>query len=465
MIPLPIERLADVLAARVVGDHDATPVERVMTDSRIESDHPAVFFALRTDRADGHAHVAAAAEAGATCAVVAHTTPDPGLVQLQVDDPWRALERLARHVVDTVAPRVVAITGSYGKTTVKDLTAAALAPTRRVVAARGSFNNELGVPLTMLEVTTGVEVLVAEAGARNAGDLADLGRLLAPDVAVVTAVGPVHLATFGDEDGVAAEKSRLVTALGDGGTAVLNADDPRVAAMAAVAPSVVTVSASGAAADVRAHDVRVDPTGRVRARAATPWGDVELALPLPGVHHLTNGLLALAVAGLEGTPVATAAAALADAPTSPHRAVLARAGGLTVLDDSYNASPPTVRGALRTLADLPCDGRRWAVLGEMAELGVDAAAQHRTVGAACDAVDVLVTVGPATGPLAEAAAALPGAPEVHRVADHRAAADLVVAGARPGDVVLFKASRVATLDRAVAAVLAALGGAEEGDAA
>ena len=459
MIPLRVEQLAAVLDARSVGLVPTTVVERVMTDSRVASDAPAAFFALRTAHADGHAHVDAASHAGAVVAVVDHEVDGAAVPQLVVDDPWRAIGRLARHVVDTVGPTVVAITGSYGKTTVKDLTAAALAPARRVVASRGSFNNELGVPLTMLDVTVGVDVLVAEAGARNAGDLTDLGRLIAPDIAVVTAVGPVHLETFGDEDGVAAEKSRLVTALGDSGTAVLNADDPRVAAMAALAPATLTVSATGAAADLRAHDVRTDPTGRVHARAETPWGSVDVALPLPGAHHLTNGLLALAVAGLGGVPLAAAAAALADATTSPHRAVLQRAGGVTILDDAYNASPPTVRGALRTLADLPCDGRRWAVLGEMAELGPDADAQHRAVGGACGVLDVLVVVGAAAAPLADAAAALPEAPEVHRVADHGEAAELVRGAVRPGDAVLFKASRVATLDRAVEAVIAALAGA------
>lgn len=465
MIPLRVEQLASVLDARLSGSASSSPVEGVMTDSRAPSDVPAVFFALRTANADGHDHVAAAARAGAAVAVVDHEVLATHVPQLIVDDPWRAIGRLARHVVDTVEPTVVAITGSYGKTTVKDLTAAALAPMRHVVASRGSFNNELGVPLTMLDVADGVDVLVAEAGARNAGDLADLGRLLAPDISVVTAVGPVHLETFGDEDGVAAEKSRLVTALGPGGTAVLDADDPRVAAMASLAPSALTVSATGAPADLRAHDVRTDHAGRARARAETPWGPVDVTLPLPGAHHLTNGLLALAVAGLVGVPLEDAARALAEAATSPHRAVLQQAGGVTVLDDTYNASPPTVRGALQVLADLPCDGRRWAVLGEMAELGPDAGAQHRAVGGACGVLDVLVAVGAAAAPLADAAAALPDAPEVHRVADHREAAALVQAAVRPGDAVLFKASRVATLDRAVATVLAALGEAGPGSAA
>ena len=461
MIPLTVDHLVTLLGARMgvdVDERGGLSVRTVMTDSRAPSADPAVFFALRTDRADGHDHVAAAAAAGAIAAVVERPVPDAGVAQLVVDDAWAALGRLGRSVVERSGCRVVAITGSYGKTTVKDLTAAALAAGRRVAASHASFNNELGVPLTMLSVDEATDVLVAEAGARNAGDIEMLGRLLLPDVSVITAVGPVHLETFSDEDGVAREKSRLVTALRDGGTAVLNADDPRVAAMSSLAPASLTTSAQGAAADVRAEGATTDGDGRVRASVRSPWGDVDLALPMPGVHHLTNALLALGVAGLEGVPLEAAAAALADASTSPSRSALRRVGGVTVLDDSYNASPPTMLGALRTLAGLPCSGRRWAVLGVMAELGPTADVQHAAVGRACvGVVDELVVVGPGAAGIAEGAAERTGGPRIRRVADHAEAADLLVRALAPGDTVLFKASRVATLDRAAAAVLARLG--------
>ena len=470
MIGLTIAELAEAVGARTVHPvgavDEATVVTHVMTDSRVAAEGPAVFLALRTDRADGHAYVAAAAASGAVVAVVDHvaepasdagTTASPPL--LVVDDVWAALRDLARHVVTRVGCRVVAITGSYGKTTVKDLVAAALRSEREVVASHASFNNELGVPLTMLGVTDSTELLVAEAGARNAGDLRLLGDLLRPDIAIVTAVGPVHLETFGDIDGVAAEKSQLVASLDRTGTAVLDADDPRVAAMARLAPRTVTVSASGGPADVRADEVVVDRLGRVGATVGTPWGSVRVALPMPGAHHLTNALLALAAAGVAGVDLTAAAAAIGAARTSPSRAALHDVGGVTVLDDAYNASPPTVLGALRTLADLPCEGRRWAVLGVMAELGPTAHHQHVEVGRACiGVVDDLVVVGDAAGGLAEGAA---GGPRVHRVGDHREAAELLVAAVRPGDTVLLKASRVATLDLAAAALLAALADRED----
>ena len=460
MIAIGIDDLAALIDARSTPAADratARSVSQVMTDSRVTSTAPAVFFALRTERADGHDHVVAAARAGAVVAVVEREVAGAELQQLVVDDVWHALGRLGRAVVDRVGCRVVAITGSYGKTTVKDLAAAALSAGHRVAASHASFNNELGVPLTMLSVDETTEVLVAEAGARNAGDIGVLGGLLRPDVSVVTAVGPVHLETFGDEAGVAQEKSRLVSSLRATGTAVLNADDERVMAMAALAPSVLTVSARGDRADVRAEDVRLDADGRVRATVRTPWGSTEVALPMPGSHHLTNALLALAVAGTEGVGPVAAADAIANATTSPSRSALHRVGGVTVLDDAYNASPPTMLGALRTLASLPCEGRRWAVLGTMAELGPDAHAQHVAVGEACvGAVDELVVVGGAAVGIAEGAGAGPRGLRIRTVADHAEAAELVAGEVAAGDVVLFKASRVATLERAAAQLLARL---------
>jgi UDP-N-acetylmuramoyl-tripeptide--D-alanyl-D-alanine ligase len=470
MIRLSGEEIRAALAARVVrssepGESVPLPdVLAVMTDSRRAATDPAVFFALRSEHADGHDHVGAARAAGAVLAVVERPVPDVALPQLVVDDTWRAIGQLGRLVVDSVGCTVTAITGSYGKTTVKDLTAAALRPNMVVAASQGSFNNELGVPLTMLAVTARTQMLVAEAGARNAGDIATLGSLLRPDIAVVTAVGPVHLETFGDESGVAREKGRLVTALRAGGVAVLNADDPRVAAMATAAPSVLMVSTHDRTAAVHAEHADVDVDGRVRARARTPWGDADLRLPLPGAHHLGNALFALAVAGTAGVAPEEAAAGIASAPTSPSRSTLISAGGVTILDDAYNASPPTMRAALVTLAALPCEGRRWAVLGVMAELGSDAEALHREVGAACvGVVDELIVVGAEASGIAVGATDGQGAARlrIRAVEDHAAAAALITDEVRPGDAVLFKASRVATLDRAAAAVVEAR---EEGHA-
>ncbi len=461
MITIPLGTIIDVLGARMVPADDSSlpTVSAVMTDTRVAAPSPALFFALVTQKADGHDHVADAASAGAVAAVVEHALDGIELPQLVVSDAWEALGRLGRHVVERSGCRVIAITGSYGKTTVKDLTAAALSAGRVVTSSHASFNNELGVPLTMLSVSTDTEVLVAEAGARNAGDLTSIAGLLRPDVSLVTAVGPVHLETFGDEDGVAEEKRRLVTALRPEGVAVLNGDDRRVASMASGAPRALLVRASGAAADVWVEDVRVDALGHVGATAHTPWGSTHIAVPLPGPHHLINALLALCVAGLEGVDVDAAAAAIATAGTSPSRSVLHDVSGVHVLDDAYNASPPTVLAALDTLRALPCDGRRWAVLGVMAELGADSDRRHREVGAAyAEGVDELVVVGRDAAALAEGAERSGGSARVRRVADHDEATRLVGGEVAAGDVVLVKASRVAGLDRTAAALVDALAG-------
>ena len=461
MIPLQVATIARILDARAVaGDGGMVDeVASIMTDTRVRAQEPALFVALRTDRADGHDHVAAAAASGAVAALVERELSDVRLPQLVVPDTWVALGRLGRHVVDAVGCRVVAITGSYGKTTAKDLTAAALSAGRTVTASHASFNNELGVPLTMLSVRGDTEVLVAEAGARNAGDLALMASLLRPDLSVVTAVGPVHLETFGDEDGVAAEKGRLVTALGPGGTAVLNGDDPRVAAMAAGAPAALLVRASGAGADIWVEEVTADEHGRARATVHTPWGTTPVALPIPGPHHLTNALLALGVAGLEGVDVEAAARCIGGAATSPSRSAMHQVAGVTVLDDAYNASPPTVVAALTTLRALPCTGRRWAVLGVMAELGPGSEVRHRDVGAVyAQGVDELLIVGESAIPLAEGAEQAGGSVRVRRVAGHGEAAQLLAEEVRPGDVVLLKASRVAGLDRTASTLIESLTG-------
>jgi UDP-N-acetylmuramoyl-tripeptide--D-alanyl-D-alanine ligase len=463
MIPLPTPTVVALLDARITpgAGLPVDAVSAVMTDTRVPSAEPALFFALRTALADGHDHVAAAAGAGAVAAVVERASEDGELAQLVVADAWDALGRLGRYVVEQVGCRVVAVTGSYGKTTVKDLTAAALSAGRDVTASHASFNNELGVPLTMLAVTADTQVLVAEAGARSAGDIAAMAGLLQPDVAVVTAVGPVHLETFGDVAGVAAEKGRLVTALRPGGVAILNGDDPLVVAMAAHAPRSLIVRASGASADVWVDEVAADAYGRARATAHTPWGSTHLEVPLPGPHHLLNALLALCVAGHEGVAISAAAAAIAGASTSPSRSVLHHVGGVTVLDDAYNASPPTVLAALTTLSSLPCAGRRWAVLGVMAELGAGSDGRHREVGAAfAHGVDELVVVGDVAAGLAAGARDAAGSARIRQVADHVEAATLVADEVRAGDVVLLKASRVAGLDRTATALLGALAGAE-----
>jgi UDP-N-acetylmuramoyl-tripeptide--D-alanyl-D-alanine ligase len=470
VIETELTHLAAVTGGRIVvpGDAERHVVDEVTTDSRAVPPGRTLFVALRGEHADGHDHGGAAVAAGATAVMLEHEPEGLAVPAVVVADTWTALRRLGHDVRVRVGPTAVAITGSVGKTTVKDLTAAAVAAGRRTHAARGSFNNELGVPLTLCGLRADTEVLVAEIGARHVGDIADLAPLVAPDVAVVTAVAPVHLEVFGTIEAIARAKAELVGSLGPEGTAVLNLADPRVAAMADGAPATITVATDRPDADVHATDVVLDRLAKPRGTAVTPWGEVELRLPVAGRHQLDNALFALAVAGHLGVDLSAAAAALADAPVSPWRGEVTEVAGITLLNDAYNANPTSVVAALRTLVAIERTGRTFAVLGEMAEIGPTAAAEHEGIGRRCAelGVDHLVAVGDVAAAYAEGvaseAAATGDGPEVTRVADAGAATaalrDLLV----PGDVVLVKASRVAGLERVARDLAETLTGGTEG---
>ena len=447
MIGLSVEEVATATGGRLVGD-GTVRIDDVSTDTRQLADG-ALFVALRGESADGHDHVPDAVCCGAGALLVERAVDDVDVPVIVVEDSWAALADLGVAVRRRVGPRTVAITGSVGKTTTKDLIAAAVGAGRRVVAARGSFNNELGVPLTMLALEQDTEVLVTEIGARHVGDIAALAPLVEPEVAVVTAVAPVHLEVFGSVEAVARGKAELVEALGPDGVAVLNLENEWVAAMADRAPCVLGY-AIDADADVRAVDVSLDESARASFTAVTPWGRARVRLPLAGRHHVGNALAALAVAGHLGVDLADAAAALEHATVSPWRGEVVDAGGVRVLNDAYNANPTATIAALETLVAIRRTGRAWAVLGTMAEIGEQADAEHRRVGERCAAlgVDRLVTVGEHAD--AYAAGAVAGGHDVEaiaEVADADAALEHLLAHLEPGDSVLVKASRVAGLER------------------
>ena len=447
MIPL---RLDDVVAA-TRGDRRGqdVPVQDVTTDSRSVPDR-SLFVALRGDTHDGHDHIADAVSGGAV-AYVAERPADVDTPAVIVDDTWQALRDIAGTVRDRVDPTVVAITGSVGKTTTKDLIAAACGAGRRTVAAPGSFNNEVGVPLTCLLCEDDTEVLVIEVGSRGVGHIADLMPLVRPDITVVTAVSGAHLEMFGDLDTVTRAKGELVEATASGGAAVLNVDDERVATMVERTGEDVLWFGRSSQADVTAEDVELDRLARPSFRARTPWGDSDVRLPLAGEHQVGNALAALAVAGRLGIDVTEAAGALADAQVSAWRGEISDADGVTVLNDAYNANPASMRAALRALTAIqrPDAGRTWAVLGVMAELGPTADEAHHGIGGVVAELDIdrLIVVGDDAAAIADGAraAGMP-ADHVRRVADADAAAEVVVPDLEPGDVVLVKASRVGGLE-------------------
>ena len=452
MIELTVSEVAHAVGGEVVGATDVS-IDVVGTDSRRLPDGRPLFVALPGEHADGHDFAASAVAAGAV-AVLAGRHLDVAVPVVVVDDPWIALERLGAAVRAYIEPTTVAITGSVGKTTVKDLTAAAVGAGRRAHAAAGSYNNELGVPLTLLGLREDTEVLVAEVGARRVGDIARLAPSLAPDVAVVTSVAAVHLEVFGAVEDVARGKRELVEALGADGVAVLNVADPRVAAMARVAPHVIGVATDDASADVHAREVRLDPYARASCTAVTPWGETALRVPVAGRHQVGNALLALAVAGHLGVDIGAAAAAIGDARVSPWRGEVFVHDGVTVVNDAYNANPTSVRAALETLVAIERSGRAVAVLGVMAELGPTAEEEHVAIGRRCAelGLDELIVVGGEAEGIATGAGSGPVA--VHRVDDAAAATAMLTDRLASGDVVLIKGSRVAGLESVAASIAA-----------
>jgi len=421
-------------AAAAVGGRLLGPdieFEGVSWDSR--TTRPGQLFVPIVADRDGHEFIGEARRAGA----VAHLSsrPDPYRhdgTSIEVADTGVALMALAQWARQRLAATVVGITGSVGKTSTKDLVAATVGAARRVVANERSFNNEQGLPTTVLNAPDDVEVLVLEMGMRGFGEISRLCEVARPSIGVVTSVGYSHTARVGGIEGVARAKGELVAALPRDGTAVLNGDDPRVVAMAArTGASVLTYGSRG---DVAPERIELDELARPRLVVRTPWGSGETQLTVPGAHMASNALAAIAVAGLVGVPLADALDGLSRATVSDMRMeVLSLDSGARLINDAYNANPTSMEAALEALAAMRAD-RRIAVVGAMAELDDDVGG-HRLVADRAHRLGVeLVAVG----------TDLYGIDPV----DDPAAA---VGELGPGDVVLVKASRAAGLERVVRA--------------
>jgi UDP-N-acetylmuramoyl-tripeptide--D-alanyl-D-alanine ligase len=390
---------------------------------------------------DGHDFIPDALEAGAA-AYLTQRPPfggveGPGSTAIAVENTAAALSTLAsaaRDRLGTSGGHVIGVTGSVGKTSVKDMLAAVLSTRWRTSASVRSFNNELGVPLTVLNAPTDTEALVVEMGARGAGHIKALCGIVRPTVGVVTLVAAVHTETFGTVDDVARAKGELVEALPAGGVAVLNADDPRVAAMASLAAGRTVTF--GAAGDVRAEGVTLDDELRPRFRLVSPWGACDVELGVRGLHMVDNALAAAAAGLVCDVPVESVGGGLASARLSPWRMDLVQLpSGALVLNDAYNANPTSMAAALRALAAVPAR-RRVAVLGLMAEIGAASDDEHRAVGLLAQELGLeVVSVGvPAYGGTVVTGADPLGAIEA-------------LGPLGEGDVVLLKGSRVAGLER------------------
>ncbi|SDD82487.1 UDP-N-acetylmuramoyl-tripeptide--D-alanyl-D-alanine ligase [Glycomyces harbinensis] len=455
MIPLRLEEIAAIVGGAVAGGNAESAV---LEATAVTVTAPAVldgrraapgglFVAFAGEQADGHDFAAQAGRAGAVAVLGSRPTALPTVV---VADAQCALQTLAAHVAARLRDRltVVGVTGSQGKTSTKDLLAAVLSSAAPTIAAPGSFNNELGVPITMLRADADTRFLVLEMGARRVGDIAALTDLVAPDVAVVLNVGQAHLTYFGTRGAIAKAKGEIVEGLAHGGTAVLNADDPGVVAMRALTDGPVLTFGSAEHADVRVLDLTLDRFGRPSFTLRTADASAAVALPLVGAHQALNAAAAVAAGLAAGVPLEKAAAALATASLSKWRMERCDLpGGVTLLNDSYNANPDSARAALDALAAIE-GGRRIAVLGGMLELGDESEAEHRAIGAyAVSRADLVVAVGEDAWPIAEGAGERAVA-----LADNEAAVDWLRGCLTGGDVVLVKASREARLDEVAAAL-------------
>lgn len=436
--------LATIARATGGSVHGAAVIDRVVTDSR-EAGAGALFIAIRGERLDGNDFAAEAAARGSAVVVERHRIP-AGADGVEVDDTIEALARLgARRRSEVVAP-FVAITGSSGKTTTKDMTAAALGAGTH--AAPRSFNNEVGVPLTVLGTPDDATAVVIEVGSRGAGHIASLAEVIRPDVAVVTNIGPAHLEMFGDVDAVLEAKWELVESLGPSGVAILPAFDPRLTTRWDGA--MITFGEHDA--DVEVSEISLDTRGRASFRVSHLDTRLAMTLERAGRHQPLNAAAAIASALALGRDFAEAVARVAVAGISPWRMdvrdVPMAGGSVIVVNDAYNANPDSMEAAFATVAAMP--GRRIAVLGKMHELGRSEADLHRAVGrrAIAAGFEVVIVVGDDPG-LAEgigtAAVSVPDAP---------AASAMLAEILRPGDVVLVKASRAAGLE----AVAEAIGG-------
>ncbi|MFE7380951.1 UDP-N-acetylmuramoyl-tripeptide--D-alanyl-D-alanine ligase [Streptomyces zhihengii] len=465
MIALSLAEIAEIVGGKThdIPDPAILVTGSVVIDSRAV-EPGSLFAAFSGDKADGHDFAGRAVAQGAVAVLAARPVPAPAIV---VDDVQAALGRLARAVVERLGTQVVALTGSAGKTSTKDLVAQVLRRKAPTVFTPGSLNNEIGLPLTALTATAETEHLVLEMGARGIGHIRYLTGLTPPRIGLVLNVGTAHIGEFGGREQIAVAKGELVESLPpaeEGGIAVLNADDPLVRAMSTRTRARVVLFGEAADAAVRAENVRLTEHGQPSFTLHTPTGCSDVTMRLYGEHHVSNALAAAAVAHELGMPVDEIASALSEAGSLSRwrMEVTERPDGVTIVNDAYNANPESMRAALRALAAMgeaarAKGGRTWAVLGMMAELGDEALAEHDAVGRLAVRLNVgkLVAVGGREASWLQLGAYNEGSwgEESVHVSDAQAAVDLLRSELRPGDVVLVKASRSVGLEKVAEALL------------
>lgn len=412
-----------------------------------------LYVAIRGSRFDGHDFLDKARAEGACGAVVSRSKcPQSGqsLPLLVAEDTLLALQAMAAGYRAKLGIPIIGVTGSTGKTTVKEMMAGMLAAAMPTARSKGNWNNEIGLPLSLLSIDEHTRVGVFELGISHPGEMAPLCRMAQPTWGVVTAIGPVHLEFFGGEDDIAREKGEMLRSLPADGTAVLSVDDPRFGLLRLMAPGrVITVSLQ------READYQLlaaERGGLCSILERTSGEKVSLRMPLPGNHVIHNALLALAVARGFGVSWQAIEGALDRYMPPPMRWEVREINGVTTINDAYNSNPMGLRAAIRAFRDMPVKGRKWLVLGDMLELGPAAGEVHREIGAslATDPWAGLFAVGDLAGVLANGACAqgMPG-DRIHRCGSARQAGAELAGAVNAGDAVLFKASRGMKLEAAV----------------
>jgi len=450
MNPLALSQIAQFAGASLSSGDGSVVINKVSTDSRTIK-RAELFVALRGENFDGHDFVESAAKSGAAGALVNRNwkgnVPE-NFALIRATDTLQAYQQLAANYRRSLTLKVIAITGSNGKTSTKDFTASVLSRKFRVTKTEGNFNNHVGLPRTILEATSEDEMAVWEIGMNHPGEIAALSKIAAPDAAIITNIGVAHIEFMGSREAIAGEKGALAEAVGSQGTVILNADDP-FSKEIAVRTRAKVVFAGTTGGTVRAIEIRQSADGSEftiledahRCRAQ---------LPVAGLHMVQNALLAVAAGRAFGLSIEECAAGLAAAPLTKARLQIKEIGGVHFLDDSYNANPDSMKAALRTLIELDAEGKRIAVLGEMRELGTESERGHREIGetAATLGVDELITVGDAAEIIAQGARAA-GLEKVSAVRSTREAADLLGKIAGPDDLVLIKGSRAARTEEVI----------------
>jgi UDP-N-acetylmuramoyl-tripeptide--D-alanyl-D-alanine ligase len=452
MNPLPLSQIAQLSGGSLSSGDGTVVIDKISTDSRtIKSGE--LFVALRGENFDGHNFVETVATARAAGAIVDSDWEGrvaENFALIRAKDTLLAYQQLAANYRRSLTLRVVAITGSNGKTSTKDFAAAVLARRFRVTKTQGNFNNHVGLPRTILEATSQDEVAVWEIGMNHPGEVAVLATVAAPDIGIITNVGVAHIEFMGSRERIAEEKGALAEAVGAEGTVILNADDPFTQGIAARARGKV-ILAGTTAGTIRAGEVNQSGSG-------TDFTILEDAhrcraqLPVPGLHMVQNALLAVAAGRVFGLSLEECAAGLVAAPLTKARLQVKEIRGVQFLDDSYNANPDSMKAALRTLVELDAEGQRIAVLGEMRELGDESERGHREVGETAAALKVnhLIAIGNLAASIADAAKRA-GLENSSTVASTAEAAVLLSELAAPGDLVLIKGSRLARTEQVIEA--------------